>query len=327
VAVASEPAGTLTRDALAKASAVIVSAPDSLTAAEVELLERFVRLRGGSLVLLPDRRPTGPVVRLLPSIRADRREPAPVRIGPLRASELLTFDDSDEGTSVLESTAGQPVIVTRATGRGRIVVSGALDAWRYRDGDTQFARFWTALLADAVSAAGSTLQVSLDKRVLQPGDEASVTVEWQSLDDIPPALSARADFVCNSGEIGPVRLWPGARRGVFTGVVSPDTAGTCEIRAMVARPIQLTGTAALAVVDALRLPLGDRQTLEASVAAHGGITVETDDEATLIARARQSHSSTTEPREVRPMRSPLWIVPFAGCLAAEWWLRRRRGLR
>jgi hypothetical protein len=29
----------------------------------------------------------------------------------------------------------------------------------------------------------------------------------------------------------------------------------------------------------------------------------------------------------RPMRSVWWMLPFAACLSAEWWLRRRRGLR
>jgi hypothetical protein len=28
-----------------------------------------------------------------------------------------------------------------------------------------------------------------------------------------------------------------------------------------------------------------------------------------------------------PMRSWWWLLPFAGCLTAEWWLRRRAGLR
>jgi hypothetical protein len=31
--------------------------------------------------------------------------------------------------------------------------------------------------------------------------------------------------------------------------------------------------------------------------------------------------------EVRPMRSPWWIVPFAGLLAVEWTIRRRAGLK
>ena len=31
--------------------------------------------------------------------------------------------------------------------------------------------------------------------------------------------------------------------------------------------------------------------------------------------------------EVRPMRSPWWIVPFAGLLAVEWTIRRRSGLK
>jgi hypothetical protein len=32
-------------------------------------------------------------------------------------------------------------------------------------------------------------------------------------------------------------------------------------------------------------------------------------------------------RPAFPMHAPLWLVPLLACLSAEWWLRRRRGLR
>jgi hypothetical protein len=32
-------------------------------------------------------------------------------------------------------------------------------------------------------------------------------------------------------------------------------------------------------------------------------------------------------RPAFPMHAPLWLVPILACLTAEWWLRRRRGLR
>jgi hypothetical protein len=45
---------------------------------------------------------------------------------------------------------------------------------------------------------------------------------------------------------------------------------------------------------------------------------------------RYLRSAVTSPRTTlvrHPMRSTWWILPFAVCLSAEWWMRRRRGLR
>ncbi len=46
------------------ASVLIVGGPDALTASEVDLIERFVRVRGGTAVLLPERAPSGSATRL-----------------------------------------------------------------------------------------------------------------------------------------------------------------------------------------------------------------------------------------------------------------------
>ena len=50
--------------------------------------------------------------------------------------------------SALRSTSVPPIWQT-PIGRGRLIVSGALDAWRYRD--VAFDGFWKALAADATS--------------------------------------------------------------------------------------------------------------------------------------------------------------------------------
>jgi hypothetical protein len=47
----------------------------------------------------------------------------------------------------------------------------------------------------------------------------------------------------------------------------------------------------------------------------------------LISRLVEQLAPPSQPREIHPMRSPWWIVPFAGALGAEWWRRRRSGLR
>ena len=51
--------GRLDTRALDAASVLIVGGPDALTASEVDLIERFVRVRGGTAVLLPERAPSG----------------------------------------------------------------------------------------------------------------------------------------------------------------------------------------------------------------------------------------------------------------------------
>ena len=64
-ALAAPAADSLDDAQLDRARVVIVGAPDALTAADVQRLEHFVRRRGGSLVLVPDRPFSGAVTRLL----------------------------------------------------------------------------------------------------------------------------------------------------------------------------------------------------------------------------------------------------------------------
>jgi hypothetical protein len=55
--------------------------------------------------------------------------------------------------------------------------------------------------------------------------------------------------------------------------------------------------------------------------------VDAGDIAPLVTRSREIRDEARHSRETHPMRSPWWIVPFAACLSAEWWLRRRAELR
>ena len=57
--------GRLDVAALDLASTVVIGGVDALTASDVALLEQFVRVRGGTLVLLPERAPAGPWSGLL----------------------------------------------------------------------------------------------------------------------------------------------------------------------------------------------------------------------------------------------------------------------
>ena len=154
---------------LADASVVVVGAPELLSAADVAALDRFVRVRGGSVVLLPDRVPTGPVLALVPSRMQERRESQPRQIGPLKGTEFLVFDNVDLATTTLAAADDLAVIIGRARGSGRVVVSGALDAWRFREEGDTFARFWKSVVADAADATGAPLSVAFDTMLARPG--------------------------------------------------------------------------------------------------------------------------------------------------------------
>jgi hypothetical protein len=316
----------MTREALEDARAVVVPAPDTLSTSEVDRLERFVRVRGGSLVLPLVSRPTGPIGRLVPAVVAERRHAEPHRVGALLASETLTFE-TGPGVAVLEEVEGEPVIIAQAIGRGRVIVSGALDAWRYRGGD-RFTAFWTSVIADAAAATPSALDVELASSLAAPHEEVPLRVSRNSLD--PPAGELTAKAMLRCGETyEPLRLWPAPQPGQFAGVVRAPASGACDIEASIADSGGDAPHAAARIVVApnLRTLKPERTTLAAAMAAHGAPVVRAGGEDELIDRVSAMLPDERAPRETHPMRSPWWLVPFAGCLSTEWWVRRRRGLR
>ncbi len=70
VSAGNAPAA-LTAEALSGFDVVVVGAPEDLRASEVEALRSFARRRGGGVVLLPDKRPTGSYLGLLPAPQFD----------------------------------------------------------------------------------------------------------------------------------------------------------------------------------------------------------------------------------------------------------------
>ena len=88
----------------------------------------------------------------------------------------------------------------------------------------------------------------------------------------------------------------------------------------------LDGSSAPLSIDAAAgLPSSGRDDLSPVVRAYGGIAVVAGDEEMLVNRLRALATPTLVPTQVHPMRSLFWIVPFALCLSAEWYLRRRDG--
>ena len=324
--IVARPAGrALHREALTGKRVAIISATDALSSEDVRLIERFASVRGGTVVLLPDRRPTGPVVRLMPAIIAEQREPEVQKAGSLKVTELLTFDPLADGTRVLDRVGEHAVVVSRAIGRGRVIVSGVLDAWRFRD--ATFARYWSALIADAALAAGPSLRLSLERAAIRPGEQTRLTVEWRTMDPAPERMTVRAQQSCEDGSVTTIRLWPGGQPREFTGSVRATSPSKCVVDAAIIQPERLEAKTSLLVATDVSPVTAPTGAFGSAIRAHGGMVAVEGGEQLLVDRVREQLPPQPSVRETYPMRSPWWIVPFAACFGGEWWLRRRRGLR
>jgi hypothetical protein len=329
--VALAKVGALDARVLEAIEAVVVGGPDALTASDVALLDRYVTLRGGSLLLLPEQRPTGAVTRFFGNGWTEQLTPAPQQIGPLRATEILKTDSAPIA-AVLGRAGEAPAIVAVPSGHGRVIISGAMDAWRYRDHDAGalalsgvegFDRFWRSLVAEA-AVAGEALRIDIDSAVAARGQRVPFTLRYRTLEDFS-AVEGRVSVQCGNAPAAPVRVWPGGALGEFAGELPAVEMGQCRVDATVGNR---SAVGFIAIAD--RPSRGVETTLaklEHETRARGGVVAEAGGEE-AIARALD-HSTADSSRIVstHPMRSAWWILPFAGCLSLEWWLRRRSGLR
>lgn len=350
---AGTPPGALTADTLSAFDAVVIGAPEELRPSEVEALQLFARRRGGAVMLVPDRRPSGRYLGLIPVPQFDEvlvenalELGAPgdgmASIGAhLRASEMAVHRAGVPGGQVLaalegkgaQDQASRPVVVEWPEGAGRVLFSGAMDAWRFRAAsDDGFGRFWRARIAEGASAAPGRLEVSVAPGVPRPGQTVTIRARLRPTDfeqEVPgrtrlPAVRAR--LVGADGAAHAIRLWPTAELGVLEGRLEAPATGQYDLQISSA-----TGAAVdevISVVAGARHPPAateDTDTTGRLVAtATGGVAVSTADLAPLERHLRSLTSREVE-RTVRPGRSWLLVMVFTALLSAEWTIRRRRG--
>jgi len=228
---------------------------------------------------------------------------------------------------IIASTTGDnaaPVVVSLPRGDGRLVWSGAMDAWRFRaNDDAAFDRFWQSGIAGLALAVPAPLDVRVEPSLLAPLETARVIVRTRSRN--------RTDAVSVSAMVDgtPIRLRPEPEAGVFSGTfVARDTPGRSRVDARVDGANAPSASATIVVEkDARRVDPESPAPLSMLAASHGGVDVTPD---RLDAVERWAHRTVSRPstRESRhPMRSVWWMIPLTACLSAEWWLRRRRGER
>jgi hypothetical protein len=161
VTAGDPPAVLSTLPSLELFQTVIVGAPEDLTADDEAGLTRLMRQRGGSVVLLLDQSSSAAhstAFRSLTGIPGwvlrERAEPwgTPSASATLTPAALPEWAEPEEPAS---AKPGEPPTVWRTSvGRGSLVVSGALDAWRFRDANDQaFGAYWRGVIARAGEAA------------------------------------------------------------------------------------------------------------------------------------------------------------------------------
>jgi hypothetical protein len=314
--------------------AIVVGAPDALTAADVGQLASFAE-RGGSVCLVMDRVATGPYERLTGATGWTSRESPTLvhvesgsaRLGQLHAQELA-LPSLDPAAVPVASAGDRAVVWSAPFGSGRVVTSGALDAWRQRGVDgSDFERFWQTIVADAAEAARKPIDVRLGSRLFSPRQPITLRVSIGDPGSATSSVTRAAARIEGPASGEQIRLWPD-RPGVFTGTgVAPGTPGMyhATIVAAIGAELDRTLTADFLVAD--DVARGDaREMLSAWASAHGGLTIGADRLDTLAGAIARLVQPPVQVARVFPMRSAWWLPLFALGLAVEWWLRRRRGL-
>jgi hypothetical protein len=345
---AGRPPGALDDvGALLPFDAIVVGAPEGLRERDVAGLEAYLRRRGGTVVLLLDQRAAGAYERLVGvSEWASASNSAGLLVSSstldslaLRASEIVWPRTLPPGARAMAgsrldarepASPRHPVVWEIPVGAGRVVVSGALDAWRFRDRDgAAFERFFGDALALSASASPRPIELGVAPPVVVPGEEATITVRLRDAALSGAAgRSARASVAASLGSPAgrtPIRLWPDEAAGELTGTFrAPDSVGIYRIAVSsggerAEAPVVVTG-------EVLRVSPDDSDLLASWIGARGGSVVS----AARVDELRDSLERTVRPprRPVtwHPMRSPWWLAPLALALGGEWWWRRRRGL-
>ncbi len=347
--------------ALLPYEAIVIGAPELLSARDIYGLERYLRQRGGSVVLLFDHRAPGAYSTLLGNIEWSKSSSAtslPVissrgtvhgdTVG-LRVTEFMSPIRWPGGARPIahvrtgtDSGALRALVWQMPVGAGRIIVSGALDAWRFRDPSVSgFDRFWQSVLADAADVSPSAIEIRTVTRPTIPNEwiDLSVTLREAALSDaaslsrftptlafgfVQASVSANINLRVSSSRVA-VRLWPDGSIGRFRGSFrAPSAVGHYYI-AVAAGDIVDSVPFVVASASATASS-AQRELLQSMAIAGGGFAVDVSQLDSVSSAILRAVVPSTRAETWHPMRSAWWLVPFALLLSAEWWLRRRRGL-
>ena len=339
---AGQPPQTITPESLDPFDVVVVGAPESLSINDVAGVEGYLRRRAGNVVLLYDKNEAGSIDRLtgIPAWRSESvRSAVAIRrttssSDSVRATELLAPARPPAGAhAVARSTRSssdtllRTVVWSAPVGAGQVIVSGALDAWQFRD--ASFDRFWQSLIGEAADGASSELATALGHTLLRPGETTDLMVTLQSaaFADLSAVSSSSASVTAAVESAGQtIPLWPDRAPGSLRGRIrAPARPGTYRV------VVQSNGARAVLpfVVAATfnRAEPDQRTAIGAFALSRKGSAVQAakvDELPGLLSRALRPERRR---EATHPLRSFWWMFAFTLLLSAEWWIRRRSGLR
>ena len=320
--------------ALSLFDAVIVGSPSAMSTNDVAGLEAFMRRRGGSVVLLLDDLTPGPHDRLMDV----------GKFNSTSGNQTIALRSAGNDSSGLQATTfawpatlpvgagviaggARPTVWSEPVGAGRLVVSGAFDAWRFRDPSTSsFDRFWQTTIANAANATPTSIVLSTSSEIFAPGERFDVdawlrdeALDARGTSDGPVQARLTLD---SSADV--LRLWPGAPGTLTARLRAPQTPGVHHVAVSVSG--QRAGMPVVVGPDLRRVEAGSEAALHDWAVASGGAVVSASHLENLPDLLRRAIHIEPRPVTWHPMRSAWWIFPFVLALSVDWWLRRRRGL-
>jgi hypothetical protein len=233
------------------------------------------------------------------------------------------------------TAAGEPLLVAREYGLGRVLTFAADSTWRWvmQGKEEAHRRFWRQLvlwLARRDDADGETLWLKLARRRLAVGSPLAFDTGVTRPDGtLVEGLTLSAVAIAPSGESRPVRL---SRRGEsYTGTIT-GCAEPGDWRLLVRSGPDLNEVSARFTVFRQDLELANPRAnalLMRQIAGvtEGGVRLpeELPDIFTELAEA-PAEFTTTEQWSASLWDSWPLLAVLAGCLCLEWYLRKRWGL-
>jgi len=330
---AGESPGGVTLDQLVPFDVVIAGAPEEFRAAEVDALRQFAEVRGGTVVLLPDRRPTGAYTGLLPGTTTEQllTELRMLEPAGIPASEIVSIPIT-AGVRPLASLNGAPVVFSWPLGAGRVIFSGALDGWRYRgDPRSRAHEFWRDAIMTAALAAPPRVRLETEPAVVRSGRTVRIVARVRptelvaaEADTTGGSFAIEAHVTNPGGHDDIVRLHPTMERGTLEGSVATSLPGVYAVTVTLASGARSQTT--FATHDDAFTLAGSDGAFEGVPELTGGVVAASADLSPLV-RHLSDTARRTRREAVHPMRSAWWMAVFAAALGAEWTLRRRSGLR
>lgn len=328
---------------LSEYDAIVVGAPDALSERDVAGLESYLRQRGGSAVFLMDGESRG---HIDPLLRASDWRSARLSVaasivpdeGPALKGSSLTWPGrlpaGARTIAVADTTggeAGRSIVWETPVGAGRVVVSGALDAWHFRDpSQSGFESFWRSTLSGLSLASPRVIAVRPVRSVLLPGDTTSIDV---TLRDV--VLAPRTTGGTHSAQVVawavagadsmPLHFWPTTEPGVLRTTFRAPPRGAAW-RVTVSDGTESASTTVVADNRFVTAGSPTAELLGAVAASRGGGAIDEGQLRELPSMLRAALDPAPRLVQWNPMRSHWWIVPFALLLGYEWWWRRRRGM-